>query len=321
MRQKRGHAAGRGVDAGRRVAVNAGMSEKTAPGALPKWPFYVADGVLCVIAMFVLARQGSLDSTGDYVIAGICLATAALAAWISILPWLKEHDTQAAVAMTENLRASLDQIKQVQSVAGQIQQANLHWQGAQDAASRTVQAAQDIADRMKLEAEAFAKFVQNARDEQRGHLELEVEKLRRTEGDWLRTTVQMLDHVFALYQAGTRSGQPNLAAQLEQFQNACRDVVRRVGLVPYMPTPGEPFDSRGHQLPDPKAEVPAAARIQDVLMTGLTYQGQMLRKSVVLVAQANAAPEPQSGTEEAGEPLAGEESEPPSAQQELKLAS
>jgi len=296
------------------------MSEKSAPGALPKWPFYVADGVLCVIAMFVLARQGSLDSTGDYVIAGICLATAALAAWISILPWLKEHDTQAAVATTENLRASFDQIKQVQSVAGQIQQANLHWQGAQDAASRTVQAAQDIADRMKLEAEAFAKFVQNARDEQRGHLELEIEKLRRTEGDWLRTTVQMLDHVFALYQAGTRSGQPNLAAQLEQFQNACRDVVRRLGLIPYVPARGEPFDSRGHQLADPKAEAPAAARIQEVLMTGLTYQGQMLRKSVVLVAQGSPAPETQS---EESEPMPDqpEESAEPPAQQELKLAS
>lgn len=297
------------------------MSETPAPGALPKLPFYIADAVLSGIALLVLYRQGSLDTTGDYVIAALCLCAAAFAAWLSIVPWLKEHDTQGAVATTENLRAALDQIKQVQNVASQIQQANLHWQGAQDAASRTVGSAREIADRMKIEADAFTKFVQNARDEQRGHLELEVEKLRRTENEWLRTSVLILDHIFALYQAGARSGQPNLAAQLEQFQNACRDAARRMGLASYVPAPGEPFDARGHQLADPKADAPATARVREVLMTGLTFQGQLLRKSVVMVGDTVPAPETRSGAEEPGEPAATDDPEPPSPQQELKLAS
>jgi len=63
------------------------------------------------------------------------------------------------------------------------------------------------------------------------HLELETAKLRRAEGDWLQVTVRILDHVFALYVAAARSGQPRLAEQIAAFQNACRDAARRVGLV------------------------------------------------------------------------------------------
>ena len=56
---------------------------------------------------------------------------------------------------------------------------------------------------------------------------LEVEKLRRAEGEWLQVLVRVLDHVYALHLGALRSGQPNLIEQLSNFQNACRDAARR----------------------------------------------------------------------------------------------
>ena len=66
-----------------------------------------------------------------------------------------------------------------------------------------------------------------------------MDKLRKMEGDWLKVAVQILDHVFALFRAAERSGQPALIEQLGQFQNACRDAARRIGLVPFAPGAGE----------------------------------------------------------------------------------
>jgi hypothetical protein len=57
----------------------------------------------------------------------------------------------------------------------------------------------------------------------KNHLRLEIEKLRRGEGEWLQVMVRVLDHVQALHLAGQRSGQRNLIEQLTHFQNSCRD--------------------------------------------------------------------------------------------------
>jgi hypothetical protein len=143
---------------------------------------------------------------------------------------------------------------------------------------------------MKIEADEFMKFIQSAHDQERASLRLEVEKLRRGEGEWIKAIVQMLDHVYAITRAAERSGQQNLITQLRQFQNACRDSARRVGLAPFIPEINEPFDARAHQLPNPDFNPPAGSKIGDILATGFTYQGQLLRRALVLLQNPEEPP-------------------------------
>jgi molecular chaperone GrpE (heat shock protein) len=92
-----------------------------------------------------------------------------------------------------------------------------------------------------------------------------------------------MDHVFALQQAGAKSGQAALTAQLNGFQSACRDIVRRIGLVPTEARPGDPFDDKGHQCVEANGEPPADARVTEMVATGYTFQGQVLRLPVVRI--------------------------------------
>src|SRR4051812_10902401 len=263
------------------------MSQDLSPTGLPKWPFYFADAVLSAIALYVIYSLGTIQGSAETAVAVACVLAAAVAAWISILPWLKEHATRAATADSQNLKSSLEQIQDLESIATLIRNANSQWQGVQDASTRTVTAAQEIAERMKAETADFMKFIEQAQDSERTNLRLEVEKLKRMEGEWLKTTVQILDHIYAVNQAAIRSGQQNLVTQLQQFQNACRDVARRMGLVPFVPVPSEDFNPQTHQLPDPKFTPPENAKVGEVLAMGFTYQGQLLRRALVLLEQSD----------------------------------
>jgi molecular chaperone GrpE (heat shock protein) len=144
---------------------------------------------------------------------------------------------------------------------------------------------------MAAEVREFTEFMQKANDGEKATLRLEVEKLRRAEGDWLQVLVHLLDHVHALHTGATRSGQPRLIEQLTNFQNACRDTARRVGLVPFAAAAGEAFDAKRHQLVNGE-EMPAnGAVIGETLATGFTFQGRLVRPALVRVgAPAQAAP-------------------------------
>lgn len=287
------------------------MSDDRGPARLAKWPFYLADVLLCAVIFFVLNRLGTFEGTAETVIVVVCLAAAGIAAWISITPWLKEHDAAVHLSDSSNLKSSLEQIKGVDKVADLIRQSNVQWQGVQEASARTVNSAKEISERMKVEADEFMKFISNAHDQERAGLRLEVEKLRRMEGDWIKTSVQMLDHVFALTRAAERSGQLQLIKQLQQFQGACRDVARRMGLATFVPAVGEPFDQRAHQLPNPQLTAQEGDRVHDVLACGFTYQGQLLRRSLVMLDSTQSAEEPVTKSEE--QEVAGET--PPAVEQ------
>jgi molecular chaperone GrpE (heat shock protein) len=76
--------------------------------------------------------------------------------------------------------------------------------------------------------------------------------------------------------------------QLSSFQNACREIVRRVGLVPYEAKVHDPFDEKTHQLLDAHAQPPSGARIAETIATGYTFQGQFLRPAIVKLETDNA---------------------------------
>ena len=127
------------------------------------------------------------------------------------------------------LASTVNQIKGLTQVGEQVAVATGRWQTVQEAADKTARAAKEMSDQITAEARHFAETMEKARDAEVRNLRLEVEKLHRAEGDWLKTLIWMLDHTYALYSAGMKSGQPGLANQLGQFQNACRDAARRSG--------------------------------------------------------------------------------------------
>lgn len=252
---------------------------------LPKWPFFLGDLILLGFAGFIV--YSSARPLGLWQI-GFCLAALVVGAWISIIPFLKEYAAGLNLAEAHTVADAMAQFENLKVIQGQMERVTGHWQTAQEQSSATVNAAKGIADRMKAETQDFMAFLEKANDTERAHLRLEVEKLRRTEGDWVQITVRILDHIYALNQAAARSGQPALISQLNQFQHACRDATRRVGLVPVSAAKGDVFEPKIHQPVDPQEKLPPDARIDETLATGYSYQGQLLRRVLVRIG-----PEPQ----------------------------
>lgn len=265
---------------------------------VPKWPFFLADALMLGLAYYV-NWQGKLPLPLDQIITvAICVALGAL---LGILPFLLEYravikyGALIKLIETSTLCSATEKIQDLEGFVAQITSANDHLQTAQVQADKTAGLARDITDRMAAEVRDFTAFMQKANDGEKATLRLEVEKLRRAENDWLNIVVYMLDHIFALNRAAALSGQEKLIAQLGQFQNACRDAARRVGLVPLLAAPGETFDAQRHQLVAGNPPT-AAAVVAEMIALGFTFQGKLIRPAVVRVegerldAKADAAP-------------------------------
>lgn len=264
------------------------MTERTVP-KLSKWPFLLGDFLLVAVAAAIVFRS---ETPFDIWEIAACVVSVALGAWLCVTPFLKEYHTASQLAENNGLADTLAQIQNLERVGAQIATATSQWQNVQEQSAKTANAAKEMADYIATETKSFTEFLQKANEQEKTHLRLEVEKLRRAEGDWLQIVVRLLDHVYALNVAAGHSGQPTLIEQLGHFQNACRDVVRRVGLVPFVVKPGEPFDAKLHQLPDPATQVEADARIAETLATGFTFQGQLLRPAIVNLQPSELAAQP-----------------------------
>jgi len=149
-----------------------------------------------------------------------------------------------------------------------------------ESGEKTAAAAREIAERMTAEVQQFTEFQQKMNDAERAALRLEVEKLRRSEDEWLQILVRIMDHIHALHTAATRSGQPELATQIGSFQNACRGVVRRVGLVLFGAEVGEKFDAQKHRAHGVETP-PADAAIAETLAPGITFQSRLVRPALI----------------------------------------
>jgi molecular chaperone GrpE (heat shock protein) len=256
---------------------------------LSKWPFVCGDLLLVGAAGFIY-RQSTLPM-GPWQIAFVVLCVAG-GAWLGIMPFLLEYRTLVKLAEARGLTTVVAQMQNLETIAGQIAGATGRWQNAQEEAEKVASAAKAISERMALELKAFTDFMHRASEGERATLRLEVEKLRRSEADWLQLSVRLLDHVYALHMGGVRSGQPNLIEQLSNFQNACRDAARRVGLTPFTAEPAETFDSQRHQLLDAQAPPTAGATISETVATGYTFQGRLLRPALVRLSDHDGAVNP-----------------------------
>jgi molecular chaperone GrpE (heat shock protein) len=246
--------------------------------SLPKFPFYAGDLVLLGAAWFVYSQ--SHLPMGPWQLGFVVLCVAG-GAWLAVLPFLLEYRVLLKLAEARAVTTLDEQMKNLEALASQVTGATARWQTVEEQAEKTSAGAKAIADRMGAEVQAFTQFMEQVNSSEKAALRLEVEKLRRAENEWLQVLVRMLDHVYALHVGAVRSGQPTLIEQLGNFQNACRDAARRVGLTPFSPAPAEAFDPQRHQLVDGNGTPPTAGTVVETVATGYTFQGRLLRPALV----------------------------------------
>ncbi|MSU36996.1 MAG: hypothetical protein EXS36_18245 [Pedosphaera sp.] len=252
------------------------MTYDTPPRVM-KWPFLIIDLLLVGLAYYVVTHAVlPLNRWEIGAVSALCIVAAVL----GVIPFLRDH--RAAVQLYEqaNLAAATAQLQELGAVATQIRNATNQWHGVSESAARAVQSAGEISARMGSESKAFAEMMTKAREHQNRTTQLELDKLRRGEGELLQVIVHLIDHTYALFQAANRSGQPQLIQQLGQFRAACLDTCRRIGLVPHEARVGDPYDPQIHQT---LREIPPAdgTKIAQTIACGFTFQGQPLRHIVI----------------------------------------
>jgi molecular chaperone GrpE (heat shock protein) len=260
-------------------------SDRTAL-KLRKWPFFFADAVLLGMAYLIYYQSNTPMTAWQTFFSSACVF---LGAALGVSPFLLEFRAATRLTEADRLSSAVLQIENLEIIGRQITNATASWQTAHEHATKSVDAAREIADGITGEAKAFGEFLKKANDTEKNHLRLEVEKLRRAENEWLQILVRMLDHVYALYQAAVRSGQINLVEQLGHFQNTCRDIARRVGLVPFVAIPGEAYDSKVHQVADSNVAPAEEASVAETVATGYSFQGQLVRPALVTLQPGGPA--------------------------------
>jgi len=253
------------------------MSDSISP-KLAKWPFFVGDGLLLGTAYFICYQSKFALGHWEMCFVVLCVIGGAV---LGIAPFLLEYDALSKVTEAGALTTVVSQLRHLEAIAGQISGATGRWHEAHEQADKTAASAREIAQRMTGEVQAFTEFMKRANDSERATLRLEVDKLRRAESEWLQVLVRLLDHVFALHQGASRSGQPKLVEQVGNFQNACREAARRVGLTPFIANEAEPFDAQRHQPVEENPPPSADAVIAETVAAGYTFQGRLLRPALV----------------------------------------
>jgi molecular chaperone GrpE (heat shock protein) len=261
---------------------------ETTNWQVPKWPFLLGDGLLILFG-FVIVRHSPL--AGHWAI--IATGCVALGAVLGVIPFILDYRAMGKALEVNALGAIAEKIQNLEKLAAQISSATNHWVAAEESirgqAEKTTVAAKAIADRMTNEVIEFSDFMKKMNDSEKAALKLEVEKFRRGEQEWLQVLVTLLDHVFALHAGAARSGDAKVAGPVTNFQNACYDAVRRLGLVPFAAAAGDAFNAERHKTLDGK-EPPADASIAETIGSGYTFQGRPLRPALVRLREAAELP-------------------------------
>jgi molecular chaperone GrpE (heat shock protein) len=253
------------------------MRDQMAP-KLSKLPFLLSDGLMLGLAFLIYAQSKPPMSPWEIFACTLCVA---VGTGCCVLPYVLEYRVLTKLILADHLVDAASEIPKLEQLAGQISGATGLWQTVQESADKTASTAKEISERMAAEAKDFKQFLQHSNEGEKSTLRLEVEKLRRAESDWLQVLVRLLDHIYALHQAALRSRQPSLIDQLGQFQNACRDAARRVGLTPFVAAPEELFDKQRHQLADVDSKPETDAKVDVTIASGYTFQGKLLRPALV----------------------------------------
>ena len=256
---------------------------------VPKWPFLLGDFILLGSAGYLTWHAPHPIGPWEIVTASGCVA---LGAVLGVTPFVLEYRATARLIEVNGLQTVAEKIGQIDHLAAQIAACTNDWTNAQTQAEKTAGLAKDLTSRMGDEVRQFGDFMSRMNDGEKSALRLEVEKYRRSEGEWLQVLVRILDNVFALHAAAEHSGQPRLAGQIRQFQTVCHDIARRVGLTPFAAEPDEPFNPERHQAVGLKEPPPAGSVIAETVGSGFKYQGKLLRPVLVRVRDNREAADP-----------------------------
>lgn len=262
------------------------MSDLSVPRAA-KWPFLLGDTCMLAAAAAVayLAHTGRIPWSLS--VALVLTAAVAVGAWILVTPFLRDQEAEVRLREQENLAGTLRQIQQLERAAESIGNGTLQLQASQQAIERAQASAQEAARQIAAEHRAFGDLLQRQQDAEKQALRIELEKLRRGEEETVRVLCHILDHVYAVYQAGIRSNTPGVPEQFTQFRGACLDASRRLGLVAHEAQSGEPFNPQMHQTPSGKPPAPDA-RVLETYACGYTLRGQPVRPIIVRVDNEGA---------------------------------
>ncbi|HTB82356.1 MAG TPA: nucleotide exchange factor GrpE [Candidatus Sulfotelmatobacter sp.] len=255
---------------------------------ITKWPFIAAGIALLAVAAVLATRPAHAITEMEIILATVSVALGAI---LACLPFILEYRAVKKLIEVNAVTTITEQLHDLKTYSAQISAATDQWARVQDAtkghSEKTVAGAKEIADRMTVEIREFNEFQVKLNDTEKGALRLEVEKLRRAEGEWLQVVARILDHVYALHTAAVRSNQPEVAAQIGSFQNACRDAARRVGFTPFGADAGEKFDAQKHRVHDVE-NPPADSTVAELLAPGISFQGRLVRPALVRLQDANA---------------------------------
>ena len=256
---------------------------------VPKWPFLLGDALLLATAYYLVQHTPHPIGRWEIITASACVA---LGAVLGAMPFILDYRAIVKVIEAGALGSIAEKIQNLEKLAAQINAATNEWLNVQTQAEKISNGAKEIADHMAGEVREFSGFMQKMNDSEKAALRLEIEKLRRGEAEWLQVLARILDHVFVLHAAAARSGQPKLAEQISNFQNACRDAARRIGLVPFSAEPDEPFNAGRHQAVGTEEKPPADAVVAETVGAGFTFQGQLLRPALVRLREEKPPAEP-----------------------------
>jgi molecular chaperone GrpE (heat shock protein) len=103
--------------------------------------------------------------------------------------------------------------------------------------------------------------------------------------------VRILDHIFALHTGAVRTGDQKFIEPITNFQNTCRDAVRRIGLTPFVAAPDEKFNTELHQAAGSREKPLPGAVVAETVGVGYTFQGKLLRPALVRVRETNSIAE------------------------------
>ena len=257
---------------------------------VPKWPFCVAGALLFAFAYYFMLHA---PRTVPYLeLAAISASCVAFGAVLSLIPFYLDYRAVEKALEINALGAVAEKISDLETLSEQISSATNHWtviqETVQKESGKTAAIAKDIADKMTEEVRRFSEFMAKMTDSEKSTLRLEVEKLHRSEGEWLQMLVRVLDHIFALHVGAVRTGDQRFIEPITNFQNACRGSVRRLGLTQFVAEPDEPFDAERHQLANKQEAIPTGALVSETVNAGYTFQGKLLRPALVRLRESGA---------------------------------
>lgn len=269
---------------------------------VPKWPFLLADALLMFYAYYYVLHAAL--PIHHWEIAAGCVA---LGAVLGVVPFYLDYRATGKVIEVNALGTVAEKIRNLEKLADQIETTTNHLavvQGTVQAETgRATAAAKAIADKMTEEGRQFSQFMMKVNDSEKATLRLEVEKLHRAEGEWLQILVRVFDHVFALHTGAVRTGDQRFIEPISNFQHACHEMVRRLGLTPFIATPDEPFDAERHQAAGKPEKIPDGAIVAETIGAGYTFQGKLLRPALVRLREAKTAEAEPALTEKSDDEL------------------